>query len=123
MKTFGFPAQEKLKKKKDIDLLFSKGKWLSVDNVRIITLKSSEKSPIESGRLGVSVSKKFFKRAVDRNRIKRLLRESYRLNKELYRTAFGNNSYSMLFWVSKELPTGFAEVETHFKNLCQKKIS
>ncbi|SHK12938.1 ribonuclease P protein component [Epilithonimonas mollis] len=122
MKKNGYPTQEKLKKKSEIDLLFKKGKWISVDNLRIIYLHSSEKMPIESHKIGVSVSKKFFKRAVDRNRIKRLLRECYRLNKALYQEAFGEKSIAMLFWVSKDLPEHNSIVENQFLNLCKKKM-
>lgn len=121
MKINGYPSQEKLKKKSEIDLLFKKGKWLSVDNLRIIYFSSSEKYPIESCKIGVSVSKKFFKKAVDRNRIKRLLRESYRLNKATYFDAFGEQTLAMLFWVSKDLPEHFSDVEKQFINLCKKK--
>jgi len=122
LKTNSYPSHEKLKKKYEIDLLFGKGKWLSVDNVRIIHLKSSEKLSIDSHKIGVSVSKKFFKRAVDRNRIKRLLRESYRLNKSVYTEAFGEKSIAMLFWASKDLPEQFSVVENQFLNLCKKKL-
>jgi len=122
LKTNSYPSHEKLKKKYEIDLLFGKGKWLSVDNVRIIHLKSSEKLSIDSHKIGVSVSKKFFKRAVDRNRIKRLLRESYRLNKSVYTEAFGEKSIAMLFWASKDLPEHFSDVEKQFLNLCKKKL-
>lgn len=122
MKTNSYPSHEKLKKKYEIDLLFGKGKWLSVDNIRIIHLKSSEKLSIDSHKIGVSVSKKFFKRAVDRNRIKRLLRESYRLNKSVYTEAFGEKSIAMLFWASKDLPEQFSVVENQFLNLCKKKL-
>jgi len=122
MKPNGFPTKEKLKKKSEVDLLFKKGKWLSVENLRIIYFNSSEKYPIGQHKIGVSVSKKFFKRAVDRNRIKRLLRESYRLNKSAYLDAFGEKSFAMLFWVSKDLPEDFSVVETQFLNLCEKKI-
>lgn len=122
MKTNSYPPHEKLKKKYEIDLLFGKGKWLSVDNIRIIHLKSSEKLSIDSHKIGVSVSKKFFKRAVDRNRIKRLLRESYRLNKSVYTEAFGEKSIAMLFWASKDLPEQFSVVENQFLNLCKKKL-
>ena len=73
MKQHGFPKQEKLKKKSDIDLLFKKGKWLSVDNLRIIYLTPNDTATLDSNKTGVSVSKKFFKKAVDRNRLKRLL--------------------------------------------------
>lgn len=93
-----------------------------MDNVRIIHLKSSEKLSIDSHKIGVSVSKKFFKRAVDRNRIKRLLRESYRLNKSVYTEAFGEKSIAMLFWASKDLPEQFSVVENQFLNLCKKKL-
>jgi len=121
LKINGYPTPEKLKKKSDIDLLFKKGKWLSVDQLRIIYLQSSDKNPITASKFGVSVSKKFFKKAVDRNRLKRLLRESYRLNKSTYKEAFGAHSIAMLFWVSKELPDHFSVVESQFLHLCQKK--
>lgn len=121
MKINGYPSREKLKKKSEIDLLFKKGKWLSAENMRIIYFSSSEKYPIESCKIGVSVSKKFFKKAVDRNRIKRFLRESYRLNKATYFDAFGEQTLAMLFWISKDLPEHFSDIEKQFINLCKKK--
>lgn len=79
-KRFRFPKAERLKSRKQIDLLFAKGKAVSAPPVRAIYLFT----PDESGSLqaGVTASKKFFKKAVDRNRAKRLLREAYRLQKE-----------------------------------------
>lgn len=118
MKANSYPSIEKLKRKSDIDLLFKKGKWISVDQIRIIYINSTE---TDSHKIGVSVSKKYFKKAVDRNRIKRLLRESYRLNKCLYKEAFGDQSLAMLFWVSKDLPEHFSTVESQFLKLCSKK--
>lgn len=122
MKEFGFPKEEKLKQKKDIELLFAKGKWMTHGSVRIISIKPESTEAI-SIKVGVSVSKKFFKRAVHRNRIKRLLREAYRLNKASFTEAFGVNSHNMLFWVSKKLPSHFTEIETDFKLLCKEKSS
>lgn len=113
MKQFGFPREQKLKQKKDIDLLFQKGKWSSCGNLRVITLNISKQQDREdkSLKLGVSVSKKFFKKAVDRNRIKRLLREAYRHHKAEFENYFGSESFTMLFWVSKNLPENFSSVE------------
>lgn len=121
MKINTFPTHEKLKRKSEIDHLFKKGKWLSVDNIRVIHIKSSDAFSVPNHRVGVSVGKKFFKRAVDRNRIKRLLREAYRLNKNIYLEAFGERTMVMIFWASKTMPENFAVVEKQFLNLCKKK--
>lgn len=118
MKEFGYPRQEKLKQKTEISLLFDKGRWKTCGNIRIISLKDDS---LSNQKIGVSVSKRNFKKAVDRNRVKRLLREAYRLNKDTFTERFGNNSLSMLFWISKDLPQHYNEVEQDFLNLCKSK--
>ncbi|RXM62137.1 ribonuclease P protein component [Chryseobacterium sp. CH1] len=109
----------KAQKNTEISLLFEKGKWKTSGNLRIIILKDKPTASIESGKFGVSVSKRYFKRAVHRNRIKRLLRECYRLNKELFKAAFGEKTMAMLFWVSSEMPPKFQDVEAQFIKLCE----
>ena len=83
--------------------------------------KPSEDFSVENQKVGVSVSKKYFKKAVDRNRIKRLLREIYRLNKDLFTETYGENSLSMIFWVSKEKPLNYQSLEENFVALCNSK--
>lgn len=76
-----FPKEEHLCRKKLIDELFGKqSSSFGVYPLRIVWLKSE----VPTGALPqvlISVSKRGFKRAVDRNRLKRLIREAYRLNK------------------------------------------
>lgn len=119
MQNFKYPKAEKLKKKDEITLLFEKGKWKNSGNLRIIILKNHPDLLTENVKLGVSVSKRYFKKAVYRNRIKRLLRECYRLNKDLFQESFGEKTAAMLFWVSPELPEKFQDVEAQFIKLCQ----
>lgn len=119
MQNSKYPRAEKLKKNTEISLLFEKGKWRTSENLRIIILKEKPTLLIESGKFGVSVSKRYFKKAVHRNRVKRLLRECYRLNKELFKNAFGEKTIAMLFWVSPELPQKFQDVEAQFIKLCE----
>ncbi|MCS4303566.1 MULTISPECIES: ribonuclease P protein component [Chryseobacterium] len=119
MQNSRYPRAEKLKKNTEISLLFEKGKWKTSGNLRIIILKDKPTLPVENGKLGVSVSKRYFKKAVHRNRIKRLLRECYRLNKDLFKEAFGEKTMAMLFWVSSEMPPKFQEVEAQFIRLCE----
>lgn len=114
-----YPRAEKLKMNTEIGLLFEKGKWRTSGNLRIIILKDKPSLPVESGRFGVSVSKRYFKKAVHRNRVKRLLRECYRLNKDLFKSAFGEKTLAMLFWVSPEIPQKFQDVEAQFIKLCE----
>lgn len=92
---FTYPKVEKLKSKTTIDLLFSKGKSVAKYPLRLVYIAGDfgENIPI---KIGVSVSKKHFKSAVDRNYFKRVLRETYRLNKHLL---IENRSqpYAMMF--------------------------
>lgn len=79
---FTYPKSEKLKSKNTIDLLFSEGKSVAKYPLRLVFVPTvfGEETPL---KMGVSVSKKHFKKAVDRNYFKRVLRETYRLNKHL----------------------------------------
>lgn len=112
-----YPRAEKLKRKTDIDFLFQKGKWRSHQSMRLIFLPTSEHSGL---KIGVSVSKRNFKRAVDRNRIKRLLREVYRLNRQLFTQAFGPDVLMMIFYQDKKLPENFARFEQDWKDFLVK---
>lgn len=77
---FTFIKEERLSSQKDIDFLFENGSSFISYPLRIIFKeRDSDSSSLPS--ILVSVSKKRFKRAVKRNRIKRLIRETYRLNK------------------------------------------
>ena len=76
---FGLKKTERLCSKKAIDALFTgtDSKSLSAYPIRIV-YRHTEEAGI---RILVSVSKKRFRHAVDRNRVKRQIREAYRLNK------------------------------------------
>lgn len=92
---FTFPKKEKLKSKKLIEKLFLEGKAVTAFPIRLLYLQTT----FEDGskiKTGVSVSKRNFKKAVDRNHIKRLLREAYRLNKPEY---FNNITTSYAFMI------------------------
>ena len=76
-----FPKEEHLCRKKLIEELFGKqGSSFGVYPLRIVWIKS-EAPTAAPPQVLISVSKRTFKRAVDRNRLKRLIREAYRLNK------------------------------------------
>lgn len=92
---FTFPKKEKLKSQKLIEKLFLEGKAVTAFPIRLLYLQTT----FEDGtkiKTGVSVSKRNFKKAVDRNHIKRLLREAYRLNKPEY---FNNITTSYAFMI------------------------
>jgi ribonuclease P protein component len=80
MGKFTFRPDEKLKREKHIQELFDKGSSFYLFPFKVIYLPNPEGNyPVH--QLLISVSKKKFKRAVDRNLIKRRIREAYRLQK------------------------------------------
>ena len=115
--SYTYSKNEKLKSKKLIEQLFSEGKSVSAFPLRMVYLKTTfdENTNI---KVGVSVSKRHFKKAVDRNRLKRLLREAYRLNKL---TFFNNSSESyalMILYISKD-GTDFESLNKKMKQLLE----
>jgi ribonuclease P protein component len=79
---FIFPKSEKLVSKKAIDLLFKEGNHYFKFPFKVIYDTAATSSTlIHSPKILISVSKKYFKHAHDRNRLKRLIREAYRLQK------------------------------------------
>ena len=97
---FSYPKNEKLKSRKTIDLLFTEGKSVSKYPLRLVYTPLKEND--EKLKFGVSVSKKHFKKAVDRNYYKRVLRECYRLNKHLIVTKLEQPIAVMFFYQTKE---------------------
>jgi ribonuclease P protein component len=90
-RSYTFPKEEHLCSKKLIEQLFSKqSSSFGVYPLRLTWLPASTYTTTPPQVL-VSVSKRTFKRAVDRNRLKRLLREAYRLNK--YRLTEAENGH------------------------------
>ena len=113
-----FPKKEKLKSKKLIEKLFKEGKTLSNFPLKLIYLKVDV--PVDAKfKTGVAVPKKNFKSAVKRNRIKRLLREAYRLNKHLvFNNSEGNFAFLILY-LGKEMPT-YPEIDKGMQIILQK---
>lgn len=115
---FTYPNPEKLKSKTTIDLLFSEGKSVSKYPLRLVYVENTEANA-EVLKMGVSVSKKYFKKAVDRNYFKRILRETYRLNKAILLETNDKNYAFMFFYQTKDR-LSYAEIELKTKQLFQK---
>ena len=91
-KKFSFKKEERLTKEKHIQELFEKGSSFHLYPFRVLRLPQSNPDNLVNQVL-VSVSKRNFKRAVDRNLIKRRIREAYRLQKD----HLGGNSLWLAF--------------------------
>ena len=106
MATFSFNKQEKLKSRKLTKQLFAEGKSFLVFPIKVMYLPVKE--PLDFPiKIGVSASSRTFKHAVDRNRIKRVMREQYRLSKlPLHEYTTTNNQQVIAFflYINKTLP-------------------
>ena len=102
IQTFG--KDEKLCNSAEITDLFSKGKQLFKHPVKLLWL-ATEPENGKKARVIITVSKRNFKHAVQRNRIKRLLRECYRKNKHIIAPLTTDQQLLIgLIFIGKEIP-------------------
>jgi len=123
-KMYTFKKEERLCNKSLVDQLFHSGSSFLCYPFKVSWLNADAAQPFPAQVL-FSVSKKRFKRAVDRNLVKRISREVYRLNKQAHLYDHLNNSGRKLIvalaYVGKELPEyHFVEKKMLklFKQLC-----
>ncbi|HHT9117454.1 MAG TPA: ribonuclease P protein component [Candidatus Hypogeohydataceae bacterium YC38] len=103
----GLPKEERLRKRKDFDRVFQDGRAFRGGSLKAYILSNS----LAYTRLGIVTSKKIGTSVV-RNRIRRLLRECYRLNK----TSLGLG-VDLVLIPRKGFPTTLRRVEEDFKKL------
>ncbi|WOC39235.1 ribonuclease P protein component [Polaribacter sp. HL-MS24] len=92
---------ERLKSKKLIEKLYQDGNSVKLFPLRMMYLQTAHTSDFPA-QVGVSVAKRNFKLAVDRNRIKRLMREAYRLQKEIVYDQLEDPYVFMISYLGKE---------------------
>ncbi len=119
---YKFPVYERLKSRKQIALLFKSGRTKTAFPVLAVYRTGHERPPIQ---VAFTVSKRHFKKAVTRNRIKRLMREAWRLQKHaLIQTLeqHNQNLRIIIIYTAKEaLP--FHTVKAAIRKLIQKLIA
>lgn len=93
--------EERLKSRKLISKLYEEGSSIKTFPLRMVYLQTAHTSKFPC-QVAVSVSKRNFKLAVDRNRLKRLLRETYRLQKEIVYNNLEEPYIFMISYIGKE---------------------
>ena len=126
---YSLPQSKRINSKKQIDRLFRGGgsKAMTASPLRMVYMADSRQTDSQPSdghqpmaQMMVSVPKRYFKRAVKRNYVKRQVREAYRLNKHIlvnHLTQRADKTVSLCFiWTSDRLlPT--AEVMKRMANL------
>ena len=115
-----FTKAERLSSKKEITALFNEGKSFAISHIRVVYrfLPKQEERP---NAILISVPKKYFKHAVDRNLLKRRIREAYRLNKGLLQSMPARVEF-MLLYQKRRIAT-FAEIEEIVKKALERILS
>ncbi len=115
---FTLGKEEKLKSNKTIESLFAEGKRIKSFPLQLVYLpiQHDHSFPI---KIGFSVPKRNVKLAVNRNRIKRLMREVYRKNKHLFIDTSNSQFAFMLIFSAKE-EKNYSNIEIALKKIIEK---
>ena len=100
MENLSFHKEERLKSKKSIEELFKKGSSFYLNPFLFKYLKTSN----EESQVLIAVPKKLHKKAVNRNLIKRRIREAYRLNKSILSDLKSSHNLGFLYQSKDILP-------------------
>lgn len=119
-KQYGYPKKEKLKSRNTIELMFTEGKSVSKYPLRLVYIPLDDTDV--ALKMGVSVSKRNFKKAHDRNYFKRVLRETYRHNKHIL---FHNldRPYAFMFFYQTKDRLSYDEINTKTIQLFEKFVA
>lgn len=112
---FTLGKEERLKSKKLIGRLYEEGKVIKVFPLRMVYIQTEHTSKFPA-QVGVSVPKRNFKKAVDRNRIKRLLRETYRKEKHTIYETVDKPYVFMISYLARD-EWKYADLEHKMKKL------
>ncbi len=118
-----FKKEERLKSKTLINNLFEQGKIIHHFPFKVLFQTTNSQEFLYPAKIAVSVSKKNFKNATDRNYIKRKIRETYRKNKsEFYSSLNDQKLYFFVIYTAKE-DIDYKELELSMQLLLKKIIS
>ena len=112
---YTFKKDERLKSRKIIERLYKEGKSLKAFPLRMVYFQTRDISNFYV-QVGMSVPKRNFKKAVDRNRIKRLMRESYRKQKYLVYDKLKVPCVFMISYIGKKADK-YTDIENKMKEL------
>ena len=100
-----FPKKSRLKSRKKLQQLFTGGQKVVAGPIKVMFLVEDSEPVL---KCGVGLSGRYFKKAVDRNRIKRLLREAYRLQQHSIQQFCLDKDKALLLFIlytGREIPT------------------
>ncbi len=121
----GLPKSQRIYLKKAVQTLFEEGKGFSLYPFRVIVhLYDAENQEDALPRILVSVSKKRFHHAIKRNRVKRLIRESWRKNKaELMKLCEEHNkTLDVAFVYNATVILKYGEIEEKIKKVVERLV-
>ena len=110
MGRFTFTKPERLSKEKIIKELFDKGSSFYLYPFKVFHIPNADTSTEAQNQVLITVSSRQFKRAVDRNKIKRRIREAYRTQKEILKVRSEKGVFSFIYTAKEILP--YADIKT-----------